>query len=75
MGFEPTRNLDGTDDDVCGCEFCQGYRAARALYFGRSNCLDVASLDADLREVVAAWDGLPEALRRAVMALIGLHDT
>jgi hypothetical protein len=75
MGFEPTRNFDVTDDGVCDCEFCQGYRAARALHVGSLNCPALASLDADLHHVIAAWGTLPEAIRRAVMALIGLHNT
>ncbi|HEX3655637.1 MAG TPA: hypothetical protein VHV55_07520 [Pirellulales bacterium] len=37
----------------------------------RSNCLDVASLDTDLQRVIAAWHVLPEAIRAAIMALIG----
>jgi hypothetical protein len=32
-------------------------------------------LDADLDRVVAAWPGLKEAIRRAVLALIGAVST
>jgi hypothetical protein len=31
----------------------------------------VASLDADLQRVVAAWDRLPVAIRKATLALVG----
>jgi hypothetical protein len=34
----------------------------------------VASLDADLQRVIAAWDGLPPAIRRATLALIAQCD-
>jgi hypothetical protein len=30
----------------------------------------VASLDADLQRVIAAWIGLPEAIKRAISALV-----
>jgi len=30
----------------------------------------MASLDADLQRVIAAWDALPAAIRRATLALI-----
>jgi hypothetical protein len=68
-GFEPGVDFDASAYDTCDCEFCQGYRAANALHSGHSNCLDVASLDADLRRVIAAWARLPEAIRNAVVAL------
>jgi hypothetical protein len=69
-GFEPVSEIDATTNGSCGCEFCQGYRAANALHSRHSNCLDVALLDADLQRVIAAWDGLPAAIRRAALALI-----
>jgi hypothetical protein len=31
----------------------------------------VSLLDADLQRVIAAWDGLPEAIRKALVALVG----
>jgi len=31
----------------------------------------VSSFDADLQGVIAAWDGLPAAIRKATLALIG----
>jgi hypothetical protein len=73
MGFEPTCNFDATDDGSCGCENCQSARAARALYVGGPNCPALALLDSDLQRVIAAWEGLPEAIRMAVMALVGVQ--
>jgi len=74
-GFEPVGDFDGSDNSDCGCDFCQGYRAARALHSGRSNCLDVASPDTDLQQVIGAWDGLPEAIRKAIMVLVGVQKS
>jgi hypothetical protein len=42
-----------------------------ALQNDGSKCPDLASFDADLQRVISAWDGLPEAIRRAILALIG----
>ena len=70
MGFEPTLNSAATDDGLCGCENCQSVRAARALYVGGPNCPALASLDADLQQVITAWEGLPEAIRRAILGLV-----
>ena len=35
-----------------------------------SNFPALALLDTDLQQVIAAWDGLPEAIRKAVIALV-----
>lgn len=53
----------------CGCEICENRRAANALHAGDSNRLDVASIDVDLRQIVASWGTLPNAIRRAMTAL------
>jgi hypothetical protein len=74
MGFEPTLESAATDDCDGGCEKCLSVHAAMALHCESSNCLSLASIDADLQEVIAAWDGLPEAIRKAVMALIGSQE-
>jgi hypothetical protein len=50
-------------------DLCQSSCAAQALHAGGLNCL--SSLDADLQCVIAAWDGLPAAIRTATLALIG----
>ncbi|HEX3659755.1 MAG TPA: hypothetical protein VHV55_28480 [Pirellulales bacterium] len=68
-GFEPGGEIDATDTRDCGCEFCQGYRAARALQTGRSNCVDLALLDAELQQLISAWSRLSIRIRRAIMAL------
>jgi hypothetical protein len=68
-GIEPASDSDASAESLCSCEFCQGYRAARALHSDRSNCLDVASLDHDLQEVIAVWGKLPKRIRATIMAL------
>jgi hypothetical protein len=46
-------------------------RAANALHSGRFQWLQTALNDADLQRVIATWDAMPEAIRIAVMALVG----
>jgi hypothetical protein len=71
VGLEPGEDSVVTADYDCGCDFCQGWRAALALQVIVGDCLDLASIDADLQRMVLAWSGLPEAIRRAVTALFG----
>ncbi len=71
MGFEPVAAFDATANGSCACELCQEYLAAIALHSACSNCLAVASFDVDLQCVVASWVTLPEAIRMAVMTLVG----
>ena len=33
-GFEPVSEIDATANGFCGCDFCQGYRAANACILG-----------------------------------------
>jgi hypothetical protein len=68
--IEPASCSNLTESACCLCDNCQHPCAARALQTGGPNCHFVASLDADLQRVIAAWDGLPEAIRRATLALI-----
>ena len=70
MGIEPALNSDATDILPCSCVNCQQCRAARALHFGCPDWPSVASSDADLQRIIAAWDALPQAIRVAVMAVI-----
>jgi hypothetical protein len=44
-------------------------RAATALHFGRSNWLDLSSVDADLLSVVLAWEKISHPIRKAIAAL------
>jgi hypothetical protein len=43
---------------------------APALQLKHANWLELASVDADLQRVILAWEGLPEAIRRATLALV-----
>jgi hypothetical protein len=73
-GIEPASDFDVSADADCTCDFCQGWRAAMALQNEGSNCLDLAQLDADLQQVISAWDRLPQAIRKAVTALVNTVD-
>jgi len=70
-GFEAADRISATADGECTCDFCQGWRATNALQNGGSSCHVLASADADLQRVVGAWDRLPAAMRKAVLALVG----
>jgi hypothetical protein len=69
-GIEPASCAESTVNCDGGCVKCQTPCAARALHPGGLNCHFLSSLDADLQRVIAAWDGLPVAIRRATLALI-----
>jgi hypothetical protein len=64
-GIEPSSYAESTVN-------CQLLCAPRALDPGGFNCHFVASLDADLQRMIAAWEGLPAAIRRAI---VGLADS
>jgi hypothetical protein len=70
-GIEPAIDSFLSLNADCGCDFCQGWRAANALQMGGPVCLLLTSVDADLQRVIEAWDELPAAMRRAVLALVG----
>ena len=65
-GIEPADVFDLTGNLACGCVLRQECRAARALRNGRVDSLDLSPLDADLHADVAAWEGLPAAIRNTV---------
>jgi len=69
-GVEPRDDFDASGYLPCGCVICDECRAARALHFSSSNWLDLSSLDADLQSVHAAWSSLPDAIRKAIIALV-----
>ncbi len=74
VGLEPTASLDATSDVPCSFMTCEPCRAARALQTGHSDWLELTSIDGDLQSVVAAWDRLPTALRKAILALVTLQE-
>jgi hypothetical protein len=51
---------------------CQQCRAARALHLYRPEWYSLASSDADLQRVIASWNTLPDGVRIAMMALVGI---
>jgi hypothetical protein len=69
-GIEPSFDIDATISDVCDCGNCQQCRAANALHLECFKSRYLASLDADLQQVVTAWPHLPDAMRRAIAALL-----
>jgi len=44
--------------------------AALALQSSDSNCLNLASVDAEFREITAAWSFLPAAGKNAVLTVV-----
>ena len=73
-GFEPYGEFAAIADDDCPCDFCQGWRAALALQTDGSDSRNLSSLDTDLQGVVATWEGLPEHIRKTILALVGFVE-
>lgn len=74
MGLEPTASRGATGNGSCGCVICLECRAALALQTGHPDRLALASFDGDLQRVIGAWDRLPNAIQKAVLALVGSQD-
>jgi hypothetical protein len=72
-GIEPACDFDGKNERVCDCVNCEKCRAARALHSGRSNWLDLSSIDADLQSVVLGWEEISHPIRKAIVALATLE--
>jgi hypothetical protein len=71
-GIEPAEKINVTDSAASGSENLPPPRAANALHGSGSNCLHLSSLDADLREIVAAWNGIPFNVQEAILVLARL---
>ena len=69
-GIEPSDDFDATDSGLCDCENCRQCRAAYALHLECFKGQFLASVDTDLRRVIAGWERLTDALRNAVMTLV-----
>jgi alpha-D-ribose 1-methylphosphonate 5-triphosphate synthase subunit PhnH len=50
--------------------FAEECRAANALHCEIFNCLSLASIDANLQRVIAAWEKLSKAAKAAILALL-----
>jgi hypothetical protein len=68
-GIEPASEIDVTSSAASGCEKQETPSAANALHCSDSKCLDLASIDADLREVLLAWSALPKSVRQVIVLL------
>jgi hypothetical protein len=68
-GIEPSADFATSESGVCDCENCQECRAARALHFECFKSQFLASLDADVQRVVAAWNKLGPATRCVINTL------
>jgi hypothetical protein len=71
-GFEPDADSASSNCDSCSCVDCGMCRAASALHSGRLQWLQSPLNDADLQRIIATLDAMPEAIRFAVMALVGI---
>lgn len=72
---EPTTDIAVTPVDDCSYGDCPCCGAVNVLQVLRADCPALASLDADLQRVLAAWDGVPRHIKKTVLALIGLGDS
>lgn len=69
-GIEPPLESDATDNEPCGCEFCNDPCAANALHSCGPNCPSLAAFDADLQLLIDGWQRLPDVIRRAILGLV-----
>jgi len=67
--IEPASVCDATNSATSGCDNQPDPRAALALQHSDSACLKLASIDADLREIVLAWSAVPVHVRQAIVIL------
>ena len=74
-GIEPGPELGATADGSCDCGNCQVCRAAYALHLECFKRHVLSSLDVDLQEVIASWEGLPILIRNAIVVLADCKET
>ncbi len=60
-------------DQDLGCD--SPFGAVSALHGAVAEFRETAGIDADLRIVVAAWEGLSERARREILALVSAAST
>lgn len=69
-GIEPGTNIDATRVAESDYAICPECGAAYALHGSGSNLHELSPLDADLQEVISAWDTLSMELRKALWAIV-----
>jgi hypothetical protein len=70
MGLEPAIDFNTNVDAACNCDKCDQCGAVNALQTNSAVGLCMASIDADLQLVIAEWEEAPQAIRRAILALL-----
>ncbi len=68
-GIEPASNVYGKTERACDCANCEECLAASALHSGRPNWLDLSAIDADLLNVVLAWEKISNPICNAIVTL------
>jgi hypothetical protein len=74
LGLEPTADSYPTEKAPCTSVICPECGAARALHSGRSNWLDLSSIDTELLSVVLAWEKISEPNRKAILRLASSQE-
>jgi hypothetical protein len=69
-GLEPANSLPSSDDRALSFAYCKDGCDANALPKSGVECRCLSSRDCELREVIAAWNALPAAVRAGIMLLI-----
>lgn len=73
-GIESGGSCSVSGDTEVGYANCQVCGAANALQPGGNGCRSVSPIDADLQAVIKAWDTLPVAIRKAIIAMIDSQE-
>jgi hypothetical protein len=69
-GIEPAGESDASNSTASVCEKQEIPSAANTLHRSDTDCLSLALNDAALRNVVAAWNAIPDNIRRAIILLV-----
>gem|GEM_PF-6637851 len=70
LGLEPTIEFYPKGRAASTSVICEQCGAARALHLGRSNWLDLASIDPDLLSVVLGWEKISEPIQKSILTLV-----
>jgi len=70
LKIEPASESIATNSTAIDCENQQSLSTTLTLHDGDVNCPNLATIDADLRLVVLAWELLPPTFKHAIRTLV-----
>ena len=73
-GLEPAKEPDLSVDGGCICNKPTPTCAERALHSWSSSSLPLATIDAELRQLITTWDEIPRHAKESALALSQLRS-